>query len=180
MAKSYLNRSDVPRGISNNNPGNIRINKANDWKGQVPEVNNLDGEFEQFYQLRWGLRALMVLLRNYIKGGDDTVQDIMSRWAPSHENPTSAYVNFVTRKTGFSKNQTLSPTKPVVTRLAWAIVLFENGATKAKRYISKQDIKDAYSLIRNTSTASTGPVIAAGVGAGMILLSQLSNTKSNG
>lgn len=174
MAKSFLNRGDVPRGISNNNPGNIRINKANDWKGQIPSVNNLDGEFEQFRELRWGLRALMVLLRNYIQGGRDTVQQIMQRWAPNHENPTSAYIQYVGDKTGFSSNQTLAPTKPVITRLAWAIILFENGS-KASQYITKQDVKGGYSLINTNNSSTAGPVIAATLGVGMIMWSK--NTK---
>ena len=45
-----------------NNPANIRFNKKNNWLGQIGSDNG----FCVFDTLEHGLRALIVLLRNYI------------------------------------------------------------------------------------------------------------------
>ena len=51
-----------PRGIRNNNPGNIKYNGIN-WAGlSIPPS---DGVFCVFTEARYGLRALGKLLRNY-------------------------------------------------------------------------------------------------------------------
>ncbi len=48
-----------PRGIRNNNPGNIRIGKTR-WQGQKPVQS--DGSFVEFETPAAGLRALMKVL----------------------------------------------------------------------------------------------------------------------
>ena len=84
----------VPRGIRNNNPLNIRV--GNHWLGEVEHPS--DNEFEQFVCIHYGLRAAFVLLRRYIERyGLNTIPDIISRWAPSSENNTSAYIEKVVR-----------------------------------------------------------------------------------
>ena len=85
-----------PRGIRNCNPGNIRI--TNDkWKGlrRVQE----DKSFFQFVDMRHGYRALIICLQNYNrKHGCRTIEDYIRRWAPEHENNTSAYITSVCQK----------------------------------------------------------------------------------
>lgn len=79
------------RGIRNNNPGNIR-HSADRWQGANPH-NQPDSEFVTFDTMAWGIRALLVLLKNYrVKHGLTTVRGIINRWAPSSENDTAAYV----------------------------------------------------------------------------------------
>lgn len=82
----------IPRGIRNNNPLNIRI--GNKWKGETPE--NTDGVFEQFTRMEYGVRAAFILLRRYINRYHlDSVQKIVSRWAPRNENHTEKYIKHV-------------------------------------------------------------------------------------
>ena len=82
----------IPRGIRNNNPLNIRI--GNVWLGEVTEPT--DPEFEQFVGMEYGLRAGFVLLRRYIRHyHKDTIRAIISTWAPSNENNTEAYIQRV-------------------------------------------------------------------------------------
>lgn len=82
----------IPRGIRNNNPLNIRI--GNKWKGETPE--NTDGVFEQFTRMEYGVRAAFILLRRYINRYHlDSVQKIVSRWAPGNENHTEWYIKHV-------------------------------------------------------------------------------------
>src|SRR5262245_28843201 len=85
VAKSwygYQFDKSQPRGIRNNNPGNIRLNKNNDWTGKVPADKNTDGSFEQFTDYKYGVRALIILLRNYINGGKNTITKVFESFAP--------------------------------------------------------------------------------------------------
>ena len=131
-----LKDCSIPRGIRNNNPGNIVINPANAWRGKIPEELNTDFDcnskevvqhFEQFETYEHGIRAMAILLRNYINRGHDTVRLIVYKYAPSHENPTSDYVEFVAHKTRFEADAPLSPDKKTLSALVKAMAYFENG-----------------------------------------------------
>lgn len=86
----------TPRGLRNNNPGNIRITKDK-WKGLKPVQE--DKEFFQFSEMKWGYRALIRTLQNYHRlHGCRTIADYINRWAPEHENNTSGYISRVCRE----------------------------------------------------------------------------------
>lgn len=89
----------MTRGMRNNNPGNIRFSSNNLWSGKVPLDKNTDynHEFEQFVDLSYGIRACMLLIKHYIVNGCNTVESIISRYAPSTENRTQDYIDFVMR-----------------------------------------------------------------------------------
>ena len=77
-----------------NNPLNIRYSVKNDWKGQIGERNG----FCVFSEEKYGWRAGFILLKNYYKKGFRTISQIVHRFAPASENPTSSYVSFVCDK----------------------------------------------------------------------------------
>lgn len=55
-----------------------------------------DPEFEQFYEMEFGLRAAFIILRRYIRRyGHNTIRSIVSTWAPNTENNTAAYIRQV-------------------------------------------------------------------------------------
>lgn len=82
----------VPRGIRNNNPLNIRI--GNTWLGE--RQNPKDSSFEEFVSIEYGYRAAFCLLRRYIRRyHKNTIAMIISTWAPSSENNTQQYIDFV-------------------------------------------------------------------------------------
>lgn len=120
------------RGIRNNNPGNIRISTA-PWVGK--KLPNTDGAFEQFTDMVYGARAMLITLRNYIsKYGLNTLPKMISRWAPSADgnNPTK-YADYVSKKTGIALNETISASDygklvAIATAMSWV----ENGETDAK------------------------------------------------
>ncbi len=88
-----------PRGIRNNNPGNIRNSEANDWKGEEAKANKKDQAFEEFETMAHGTRAMMKLLQKYQRTYNlHTVKELVERWAPRNENDTSAYVRTVCRE----------------------------------------------------------------------------------
>ena len=92
--------SKAPRGIRNNNPGNIEW--GSQWQGLRPESERTDNRFAQFKDPVFGIRALACVLITYqdkrkAKDGSriDSIKEIIERWAPSFENDTGAYANSV-------------------------------------------------------------------------------------
>lgn len=82
----------VPRGIRNNNPLNIRI--GNTWLGE--RQNPQDSSFEEFVSMEYGYRAAFCILRRYIRRyKKNTIAMIISTWAPSSENNTQRYIDYV-------------------------------------------------------------------------------------
>lgn len=124
----------APRGIRNNNPGNIRWGSP--WQGLVPEPQRTDTAFCQFVAAAWGVRAIAIILITYQDkrrapdgSAIDTVQEFISRWAPAVENNTAAYVQAVASALGVGADD---PTVDVhqydtLLTLVRAIVTHENG-----------------------------------------------------
>ncbi len=104
-----MNCNKVSRGIRNNNPLNIRHARQNRWRGLRKEQT--DKSFCQFTEMKWGLRAAIRLMENYIRRGAQTPRQIISRWAPPSENNTQGYVTQACQRAG------LDPDFPV---LFWA------------------------------------------------------------
>jgi len=118
--------TSTPRGIRNNNPGNIR-RSADPWQGLAKDQN--DDAFFQFSEAKWGIRALARVLISYQdKHGLRTVRAIISRWAPPVENKTSSYIDHVARRLGVGADDPLDVHDYRVLRgLVEAIVAHENG-----------------------------------------------------
>lgn len=87
-----------PRGIRNNDPGNIRDSSTR-WLGEDPA--NKDKVFEDFLEPVYGIRAIGKILLNYERlYGLNTIRKLITRWAPPHENNTAAYVRLVSSMAG--------------------------------------------------------------------------------
>lgn len=85
----------MTRGVRNKNPFNIKYNKRNVWQGKVASVLREDDTFEEFISIDYGLRAGIILLRNYLNQGFNTPRKIITRFAPSCENQLEAYLWYV-------------------------------------------------------------------------------------
>lgn len=113
---------DLPRGIRNNNPGNIEIGE--DWEGMSTDQS--DGRFVQFESPEYGIRAMAKILGTYKeKYGLDTIEGVVSRWAPPNENDTEAYINSVVKMSGISRNRRLSDSD--LKEVIKAMIRQENG-----------------------------------------------------
>lgn len=89
------------RGIRNNNPGNIKYVKSTAWKGKVNDSDKKDETFEEFTEMKYGVRALARILKNYVKNPTvKTLDDMINRFAPPVENNTSAYVSRIAKALG--------------------------------------------------------------------------------
>lgn len=115
----------TPRGIRNNNPGNIRLSPTR-WQG---EVEGADDAFETFATPQDGVRAMCrILLTYYRKHGRRTTRAIIDRWAPPIENDTDAYVEAVAMKLGVRPDDEIAVDDPATLEtLATAIIRHENG-----------------------------------------------------
>jgi hypothetical protein len=87
----------LPRGLRNNNPGNIRKN-SDVFQG---EKTSSDKEFKQFKSMAYGYRAIFKILSNYYRNYKlDTIRKMIGRWAPENENNTDAYIKAVSDYAG--------------------------------------------------------------------------------
>lgn len=119
----------LPRGLRNNNPGNIRNDDNINWKGEVHGTAKKDFVFEEFKDRASGYRALLKLLRNYNKKyGCKTIADYIKRWAPPIENNTAGYITRVCKEMGVPSTYVPDvEEKNIMIALAAAISTVENG-----------------------------------------------------
>lgn len=89
----------LPRGVRNNNPGNIEW--GDPWQGLIPVNDRTDKRFAQFTTPAYGIRAMARTLITYQdKHNIRTVTGAINRWAPPVENDTGAYVRAVQKAVG--------------------------------------------------------------------------------
>lgn len=114
----------APRGIRNNNPGNIRHSPGVPWQGQ--SLVQTDDAFVQFDTAAYGLRAIVRVMRSYEREGIATLQAAVDRWAPPNENNSAAYVAAVCSGCSIGATDVIS-LDTIMRPLIAAIVQHENG-----------------------------------------------------
>ena len=109
----------LPRGLRQNNPGNIRS-----WGDRKQK----DG-YAVFETPEDGLEAAAEnLIKQQTLHGKNTVREIVNRWAPASENNTKAYVDDVSARTGLAPDKTLDLSdKNTTLPLLSAIIQHESG-----------------------------------------------------
>lgn len=113
----------VPKGLRNNNPGNLRYVASVQWNGQVGD----DGTgYAVFDTPEHGVRALGHQLQTYASRGLTSVAEIVSTYAPSNENDTQSYIDDVASRIGVDANQPLD-VYSVLPQLAAAMIRHEQG-----------------------------------------------------
>lgn len=150
--KNYLGRkdADMTRGIRNNNPGNLQQTTI-PWEGKVPLSKNTDSRFEQFIELRYGIRAKMRDIITDITKGKNTITKLISEFAPDFENDTASYIANVARITGISATSVITTlTEESLISICKAISTIENGKASTK-YITDQDYQDALAILGSTA-----------------------------
>lgn len=137
-----MEQMNLPRGIRNNNPLNIRIGNA--WVGEVEHPT--DNQFEQFTSMVYGLRAGFIILRRYIERYHIvTIEGIISRWAPNNENNTGKYIMAVSSMMGLSPSTKISfRDEGAMTALVAAMIKVECGCE-----VDAQEISAGYRMAIN-------------------------------
>ncbi|WP_189377759.1 hypothetical protein [Thalassotalea profundi] len=110
------------KNVRNNNPLNIR--ESAEWVGE--RTLNIDKEFEEFKTPEHGFRAGYIILLQYLERGDNTIDKIITKWAPaSDNNHTNNYINYVANELNISEFQELAPKD--LPQLMLAMSVFEGG-----------------------------------------------------
>ena len=132
---------DLPRGIRNNNPGNIKYD-GTPWQGLGAPPS--DGAFCRFIDAKHGIRAMAKLISNYGKKyGLKSIRQIISRWAPANENDTESYVNAVSRELMRTPDEPLNlSNQNLLVLLCKSIIRHENG----KCPYSDEEIREGIEL----------------------------------
>lgn len=115
--------AQMPRGIRNNNPGNIRHAKVL-WQGEA--ATQTDPSFVQFTKPEFGIRAIAKILITYKKNGINTLGAAISRWAPPSENNTYAYIQTVCKDCGVGQYDPVD-LEGLLPKLIPSIINHENG-----------------------------------------------------
>lgn len=128
-------RPTVSRGISNCNPGNIRISKVK-YLGEI--TPSKDKAFKQFESMAYGYRAMFVLLHTYSKNGYKTIRQMISRYAPPIENHTENYIKFVSERSGIFADVELDTNDPAeMIPVVSAMSQMENGVSAVSEQVRK-------------------------------------------
>ena len=123
------------RGLSNNNPGNIRISKVK-YLGEI--TPSKDKAFKQFSTMAWGYRAMFVLLHTYHKNGYKTIRQMINRYAPPIENHTENYIKFVADSAKISAGIEINTLNEIVMiPIVSAMSHMENGIPAGKEQVQE-------------------------------------------
>lgn len=126
---------NLPRGVRNKNPLNIRNNPANNWKGKTGVD---DKDFVVFENEVYGIRAAAKILQSYASRGIVSIKDILNTFAPKIENPTDNYVRFVSQRLNVSPDY--EPSFNEYPALLYAMTEFETGLTPYDLQTFKQGV----------------------------------------
>ena len=109
------------RGVRTNNPLNLSF-------ANQPNAIGTDGRFAVFQTPEEGVAASVRQLQLYGQRGLNTIDQIVSRWAPPSENNTAAYIQAVAQRVGVSPNQEIDLSDPnIMRRLVNAMSVQEVG-----------------------------------------------------
>ena len=143
---SYLGQQDRSRGIRNNNVGNLKMG-SDDWRGMIPHDQNTDGNFEQFKSWKWGVRAMIIVVRDSYMGKRNlcTIRQIIGRYAPQEdiEGEERAYFVNLRKLTGFEPDDVLRDDKETLRILIKAMGEIETGE---KGIITNSQFNEAWRL----------------------------------
>ena len=121
-----MRNNNLPRGLRNNNPGNIRRN-SDVFQG---EKTSSDREFKQFKSMAYGYRAIFKILFNYYRNYKlDTIRKMITRWAPPEDNNhTEAYIKAVSDYAGIPADDPINVNdREQMIRIVAGMSKVENG-----------------------------------------------------
>jgi hypothetical protein len=128
--------------LRNRNPGNIRRSKHK-WQGLAE--TQTDPDYLQFSESVWGIRALAKVLLTYDQRHVlRTIEAMISRWAPSTENDTEAYIKSVCADSGLDRRAVIDCRDPhKMLALVKAIIRHENGVQPYPETLLREGITRA-------------------------------------
>jgi len=136
-----------PTGVKWNNPLNIRIS-SNEWQGKLPVNQNKNGNFEEFTDLDYGVRAGVKNLTTYNNRGLNTLDKIINTWAPVSENNTKSYIDFVAKSLSVTSVTVLNlKDKGIMASLVSAMSIIEKGKNQSVPVGYVLNVIDRFNLL---------------------------------
>lgn len=137
----------LPRGIRNGNPGNIRPNSRYVWRGQVTVDPD---KYLVFDSPLHGIRAMAIIIVNYIDHyGLNTIKEVIDRWSGDGPMIKTSYANYVASQLAMQTDEPLA-FDVMGSQAIEAMIAFENAATfkgvPVRHYYETSYIRRAVSL----------------------------------
>jgi len=151
----YSRNQSAPRGIRNNNPGNLN------YAGQrgAEKENGPNGRFAVFPSMIDGIAALYRQLKLYAGRGIDTISEIVKKYAPAADNNNvGAYISSLMKATGKGANEALNPEDTdTMVKLIRGIVNHENGMGHVddKQILAGVQVGSVMSATSGSNTTTT-------------------------
>lgn len=143
---SYLGRGDLSRGIRNNNPGNLRIT-ADKWQGMIPLDQNTDKAFQQFTEMKFGVRAMLRDVVNDILKGKNTLRKLITEYAPPSENDTNSYINSVAKSLGIDPDKKIVLIDAKFLKAIAKAIIAKEVKSSEKHLVKDSDITKAIAIL---------------------------------
>jgi hypothetical protein len=139
-----------------NNPLNLMHTSSFMWQGEVPTTDP-EGRLCTFDTMLDGVRAGAKNLLSYFNHDDcKTIDQIITRYAPASENPTSAYINFIATQCGVDPEAQVNLNNPsFLLVLVSSIIRFEQGKWVGVPYDTLlQGINEALDIAPSVTTSA--------------------------
>lgn len=147
----------VPLGIRNNNPLNLRPSGDN-WQGMTGQSQG----YLTFDNPESGVRAASKNLLTYNQRGINTPESIVNAWAPAGDNNNpKAYAEKVATMLGVKPDQPIDLTDPYMNGATIrAMSYVENGGHYLPNGVIAAGVQSAFGMTPPGSTASASPMPA--------------------
>jgi hypothetical protein len=168
LAQSFLNIPGLPRGLRNNNPGNLRVLPGGQkWLGEIDP--DPDG-FSRFSDIAYGLRAMITdLAGDIMRDGRNTIRKLIYAYAPPSENDTEAYINSLAAYTGIGADTIITANRETVDKLIHGQLNIELGANYAAK-IAPNDFTEAFARVGNQVAQWLGTPAGLATGGSLLLV----------
>lgn len=141
--------SSKVRSIRNNNPGNLR------FANQREAVGVDSSGFAIFATPEAGLRAMLAQIKLDTQTRGETLYKFISEYAPSSENDTLGYVDFVSKQTGIQPYEKVPESKiPLVMR---AMIKMEGGDAALRYFDNNFRTDNNRILVATADVIRTSP-----------------------
>ncbi len=168
MAQSFLNTPGLPRGLRNNNPGNLRVlSNGQKWLGEIdPDPEG----FSRFSDIAYGLRAMITdLAGDIMRDGRNTIRKLIYAYAPPFENDTEAYINSLAAYTGINPDSAITASQETVNKLIHGQLNIELGANYAAKIVPN-DFTEAFSRVSAQVAQWLGTPAGMATGGSLLLI----------
>ncbi len=152
---------EVHPSVEFNNPGNIRPIPPVVWEGQVGVhylKDNPKNQIVVFDSSEKGMRAAALNLLSYqVKHNLNTIEKIINRWAPPHQNDTKKYIGNVSRALGIKPNIPIDLQDPETLKAFLKAMVPQEGKGEYSEELFEGAVKEAIEYYQTKGGVEKAP-----------------------